>query len=113
MAKSYDNQPDPPAKTPPGPKKAAPAPNSRLADVQKRAQTMANRKPVSPSVFFQEAWRELKLTKWPDRPTLVKSTTVVLALVVSVAIWVGGLDFVLSQIDHDLHIFSVKSVTGR
>ena len=52
-----------------------------------------SRKPVSPQKFFQEAWVELKKTTWPNQDVLTKSTTVVLALVVAVAIWVGGLDF--------------------
>ncbi len=82
---------------PAGPKKAAAAPG-RMDDIQKRAQQMASRKAVDPGTFFREAWIELKKTSWPNRNTLTKSTTVVLALVVAVAIWVGGLDAILSRI---------------
>ena len=105
MAKSYDNNPDAPAT---GPKKAAaparpaaPA-NARLSDVQRRAQNMASKPPVSPALFFQEAWVELKKTSWPNRDVLTKSTSVVLALVAAVAIWVGGLNAILNQVAHSL-----------
>ena len=89
MAKSYDNTPKKP--TPAGP------PNARLSDVQRRAQQMANKPSVSPTQFFQEAWVELKKTTWPNRDVLTKSTSVVLALVVAVAIWVGGIDALLTR----------------
>ena len=108
MAKSYDNDAtDTPSR--PGPKKAAPAKpaapaNARLSDVQRRAQQMANKPQTSPAQFFQEAWVELKKTSWPDRDVLTKSTSVVLALVVAVAIWVGGLNAVLDQITKNLFL---------
>lgn len=86
---------------PAGPKKPAVA-GGRMDEIQKRAQTMAGRKPVAPGTFFREAWVELKKTTWPDRNTLTKSTTVVLALVVAVAIWVGGLDAILTRLLHPL-----------
>lgn len=82
---------------PAGPRKAAPG-GGRMDEIQKRAQTMASRKTVDPGTFFREAWVELKKTTWPNRNTLIKSTTVVLALVVAVAVWVGGLDAVLSHL---------------
>ena len=84
--------------TPSGPKKPMPTGNSPLAQAQRRAQTMASRKPTDPAQFFREAWVELKKTTWPNREVLTKSTTVVLALVLAVAIWVGGLDAVLTQV---------------
>lgn len=90
MATNPKNQP-----TPPGP-------NSRMSDIQKRAQAMASRKAVPPKQFFQEAWTELKKTSWPSREVLIKSTTVVLALVIAVAIWVGVIDVVLTRISNPL-----------
>ncbi len=77
---------------------AKPAPGSRAAEIQRRAQVMANRKPVSPRQFFQEAWVELKKTSWPSRAVLTKSTSVVLALVVAVGAWVGLLDVIFSRL---------------
>lgn len=110
MAKSYDNNPSGQA----GPKKAAPekaAPfkpampaTPRLSDAQRRAQQMASKPPANPTQFFQEAWVELKKTSWPNRDVLTKSTTVVLALVVAVAIWVGGIDAVMTKVS--LTLFS-------
>ena len=87
---------------PPGPKKGgAPAP-SRLAQAQKQAQAMTSGsgrgKATPPKQFFEEAWVELKKTTWPTRDVLVKSTTVVLALVLATAIFVGIADTVLSRI---------------
>ncbi len=99
MAKSYDNNPETPSG---GPKKVPPAKlagasGARMSDVQRRAQQMASKPQVSPAQFFQEAWVELKKTSWPNRDVLTKSTSVVLALVAAVAIWVGGIDALLTR----------------
>lgn len=108
MAKSYNN----PSGEPSGPKKPGPAgkptvpANPRLAEAQRRAQSMAKAQPTSPQQFFQEAWVELKKTSWPNRDVLTKSTSVVLALVVAVAIWVGAIDAALTYATTNLHIFS-------
>ena len=75
-----------------------PAAGPRAAEIQRRAQIMAKRKPVSPQQFFQEAWVELKKTSWPSRAVLTKSTSVVLALVVAVGVWVGVLDALCSRL---------------
>ncbi len=112
MAKSYDNNTETPSA---GPKKAAPAKPApaaggpgpgRLSDAQRRAQQMANKPAVSPTQFFQEAWVELKKTTWPNRDVLTKSTSVVLALVATVAIWVGGLNYIFD-------IITAKVFLGR
>jgi preprotein translocase subunit SecE len=79
-----------------GPKKPG---NSRLEQAQKMA---AGRKQVPPGQFFQEAWIELKKTTWPNRDTLAKSTTVVLALVLATAVYVGAIDFVLTKLTNPL-----------
>lgn len=116
MAKSYDNNTETPSTSPkkaapakpaaPGPTKpGAPAP-ARLSDVQRRAQQMANKPQVSPAQFFQEAWVELKKTTWPNRDVLTKSTSVVLALVATVAIWVGSLNYLFD-------IITAKVFLGR
>lgn len=110
MAKSYNNpdgESNGPKKPAPIGKPAAPA-NPRLAEAQRRAQSMAKAQPTSPQQFFQEAWVELKKTSWPDRDVLIKSTTVVLGLVVAVAIWVGGIDALLTVVTAKLHIFSAR-----
>jgi len=89
------DKPTKPAPGNPGDKKPA---NPRAAEIQRRAQAMASRKPVNPRTFFQEAWVELKKTTWPSRPVLTKSTSVVLGLVVAVALWVGVLDAVFTRL---------------
>ena len=105
MAKSYDNSPNPtgpkkaaPARPAAGPAKPAAPANTVLAQAQRRAQQGGSKPPTSPAQFFQEAWVELKKTSWPNRDTLTKSTSVVLALVVAVALWVGGIDALLNRI---------------
>ncbi len=106
MAKSYNN----PNSEPTGPKKGTPAKpaapsapsNPRLADAQRRAQSMSKAQPTSPAQFFQEAWVELKKTSWPNQDVLTKSTSVVLALVVAVAVWVGAIDKILGLITKPL-----------
>jgi len=80
------------------PAKKAPAENSPLAQARKIAEQRASRKSVSPQQFFQEAVVELKKTTWPTKDVLVKSTTVVLALVGAVAIWTGGLDYIFGKV---------------
>ncbi|MEO7714859.1 MAG: preprotein translocase subunit SecE [Capsulimonas sp.] len=83
---------------PTGPKKPVAPTNPAMAAAQKRAAAMATRKPVSPQQFFQEAWIELQKTSWPTREVLLKSTTVVLALVFAVAIWTGALNVILDKL---------------
>ena len=108
MAKSYDN-PNTDTDAPAGPKKPDPArpagpakptapASTPLGQAQRRAQQMASKPQVSPAQFFQEAWVELKKTSWPNRDVLTKSTSVVLALVAAVAIWVGGIDALLTKL---------------
>lgn len=78
--------------------KPAPPKNERLAQLQARATAAKSKPPVSPQQFFQEALVELKKTTWPTREVLMKSTTVVMAFVFAVAIWVAILDVVLGKI---------------
>lgn len=90
------------APAPPGPPRkgtAVPTGNARVDAMQKRAQAMAsgNGPKVSARQFLEEAWVELKKTTWPNRTVLVKSTTVVLALVVAVAVWDGLIDSILTH----------------
>jgi len=97
--KAMADSPEKPEKRDAAKKVAAPD-NSPMAQARKRAEQMASSrsKAVSPQQFFQEAWVELKKTTWPNRDVLMKSVTVVLALVVAVAIWVGGLDYLFGKV---------------
>jgi len=49
-------------------------------------------------VFFRESWAELKQVAWLTVPQMIASTWMVIILVVIMAIYVGGVDFVLSRI---------------
>ena len=113
MADKFDKPGTPVA--PSGPKKAAPgkpapakptgpARTGITAEAQRRAQSMAKAQPTSPAQFFQEAWVELKKTSWPNRDVLTKSTSVVLALVAAVAVWVGVIDVLLTKLAGPLFV---------
>ena len=45
--------------------------------------------------FIRESWLELKKTSWPSPDELKKSTLIVLVAILVVAIWIGGLDYLL------------------
>jgi len=102
MAESYDNPNQKPndknKKGMPTGKPTPPPRTGLTAEAQRRAQSMAKAQPTSPQQFFQEAWVELKKTSWPNRDVLTKSTSVVLALVLAVAIWVGVIDAALTKL---------------
>jgi len=48
--------------------------------------------------FVKEAKIELKKVKWPTRKELIDSTKVVLATSFLLAAFIGGIDFLLSQL---------------
>ena len=52
--------------------------------------------------FVKEAKIELKKVKWPTRTELIDSTTVVLATSFLLAAFIGGIDFLLSQLINSL-----------
>ncbi len=60
---------------------------SRVRDVIPRSVT-----------FLQEVWAELKKVHWPTRSETYAATSVVLVLVGIVALYLGVVDFFLSQI---------------
>jgi preprotein translocase subunit SecE len=47
--------------------------------------------------FVQEVWAELKKVHWPTRAETYAATVVVLVLVGIVALYLGVVDFLLSQ----------------
>ena len=53
---------------------------------------------INPAKFVNEAYVELKKSYWMPRPQAVGSTIVVLTLVTLVAIYISGVDFLLSVI---------------
>jgi preprotein translocase subunit SecE len=48
--------------------------------------------------FLQEVWAELKKVHWPPRKETYAATVVVLAVVTIVALFLGVVDFAISQI---------------
>ena len=53
---------------------------------------------MKPIKYFQDTWAELKLVRWPNRPTTIKLTIIVIAISVLVGLYVGGLDFIFTSI---------------
>ena len=49
-------------------------------------------------IFLQEVWAELKKVHWPSRQETYAATAVVLVVVSIVAIFLGTVDFALSQV---------------
>ena len=52
--------------------------------------------------FVKEAKIELKKVKWPTRKELIDSTKVVLVTSFLLAAFIGGIDFLLSQVINSL-----------
>jgi preprotein translocase subunit SecE len=48
--------------------------------------------------FLQEVWAELKKVHWPSRTETYAATAVVLVVVALVGLYLGTVDFVVSQI---------------
>jgi preprotein translocase subunit SecE len=75
-----------------GDKSPAPAPAP--------ASTPAPRK----TSFANEVWVELKKTTWPTLPEAWRLTTVVLAVIVAIAVYIGLVDFILTVIFNRFHL---------
>jgi len=50
------------------------------------------------SVFFKEVWVEMKRVNWLSKKEVLRYTLIVLAVTVIVAAFLGGLDFIFSEI---------------
>jgi len=53
---------------------------------------------ANPVKFVQEARAELKKVIWPTRTETIKLTGLVIAITVAVGIYIGGIDYILSQV---------------
>lgn len=59
----------------------------------------ANAFKVGPSVFLKEAWIEvIKKTTWPTRPELLKSTSIVLATILAVSLYLAAWDLGMTKL---------------
>jgi preprotein translocase subunit SecE len=48
--------------------------------------------------FFKEAWAELKQVAWLSVPQMIASTWIVVILVIVMALYLGGVDFILARV---------------
>lgn len=53
---------------------------------------------MKPLTYLRDTWAELKLVRWPDRPTTIKLTVIVIVISILTGVYVGGLDFVFTNI---------------
>ncbi|MBT3249456.1 MAG: preprotein translocase subunit SecE [Candidatus Pacebacteria bacterium] len=53
---------------------------------------------VSPTAYFREVVRELKKVTWPSRKQTINKTTLVIAISILLAIYLGGLDFIFQKL---------------
>lgn len=54
--------------------------------------------------FLHEVMVELKKTTWPTLPEAWRLTTVVLAVIVAIGVYIGLVDFLLSTIFNRFHL---------
>jgi len=50
------------------------------------------------SVFFKEVWVEMKRVNWLSKNDVLRYTLIVLAVTIIVAAFLGGLDFIFTEI---------------
>ncbi len=50
------------------------------------------------NIFFKEVWVEMKRVSWLSRKDIIKYTLIVLAVTIAVALFLGGLDFIFTEI---------------
>ena len=52
----------------------------------------------SPKAYLQEVKAELKKVQWPNRESLIQSTTMVIVVSVAVGAFLGGLDYLFTSL---------------
>lgn len=50
------------------------------------------------NVFFKQVWVEIKRVSWLSRKDVLRYTLIVLALTIVVAAFLGGLDYIFTEI---------------
>jgi preprotein translocase subunit SecE len=91
-----------PAEARPARAKAKPKPKEK----ERKAAPPAARKAAPPAErqrgrvisFLTSCWAELKRVQWPDRPTVLQATAVVLVFVAIAAAYLGALDAVFGKL---------------
>jgi len=50
------------------------------------------------NIFFREVWVEMKRVSWLSQKDIIRYTLIVLGVTIAVALFLGGLDFIFSEI---------------
>lgn len=50
------------------------------------------------NIFFKEVWVEMKRVSWLSRKEIVRYTLIVLGVTIAVALFLGGLDYIFTEI---------------
>jgi len=50
------------------------------------------------NIFFKEVWVEMKRVSWLSQRDIIRYTLIVLGVTIAVAAFLGGLDFIFSEI---------------
>ena len=53
---------------------------------------------TTPVTFLRETYDELKKVKWPTRNEVVRLTAVVVFISVAIGLYIGGIDYILTQV---------------
>ncbi len=53
---------------------------------------------MHPLAYLRETLSELKLVRWPSRAATIKLTVIVIAISLAVGIYVGSLDYLLTNL---------------
>lgn len=53
---------------------------------------------MNPVTYLRETITELKMVQWPSRPATFKLTAIVIGISLLVAAYVGGLDFIFTNL---------------
>lgn len=57
------------------------------------------------NIFFKEVWVEMRRVSWLSRKDVLKYTLIVLGITAAVAAFLGGLDYIFTEI---IRIFIIK-----
>lgn len=50
------------------------------------------------NTFFKDVWAEMKRVSWLSQKDIIRYTLIVLGVTIAVALFLGGLDFIFSEI---------------
>jgi len=57
------------------------------------------------NIFFREVWVEMRRVSWLSRKDIIKYTIIVLGVTAAVAAFLGGLDYIFTEI---IRLFVLK-----